>query len=405
MQSDKSCSQLMELKVYPAIIRFWCLIFLVFLTFEFSMAQSSGSITVEGDIDKYYPVTWLDGNWGTGMPTELHIGRPNAHTNSTWRGSLMSTFTLHSTKYGHGSHFINAHIKYIKTPFIGGWRDASSSNNSSRIIIWLKGGGTTYYYIANADVQPIIYDGVQNPLPFDETNGPSHTYKTTIDDYVNSFGSSQATDAYFGSKVGIGTNYTSNGKLTIASSSQKNLLRLENNGFGNETILRFRSKSPAGRTLHADIALYDADDNVGFLGFKVPSNNTVNQGYNLIINKNGNVGIGTTTPDEKFTVKGNIHAEEVRVDLSVPGPDYVFEPDYDLQTLEELAQYIKVKKHLPEVPSAAEMEEEGIELSKMNILLLKKIEELTLYILQLEKKNQVLEQKVDNLLKSSNTEK
>ena len=85
------------------------------------------------------------------------------------------------------------------------------------------------------------------------------------------------------------------------------------------------------------------------------------------------------------------------MDLSVPGPDYVFEPDYDLQTLKELAKYIKQNKHLPEVPSANEMEEEGIELSKMNILLLKKIEELTLHLINQEERIEELEKKLEEV--------
>ncbi len=105
----------------------------------------------------------------------------------------------------------------------------------------------------------------------------------------------------------------------------------------------------------------------------------------LEVLSNGNVGIGTTSPDEKLTVKGKIHAEEVKVDLSVPGPDYVFEQDYDLTSLKDLEAFIKANKHLPEVPSAKEMEEQGIDLGVMNMLLLKKIEELTLYAISQEK--------------------
>jgi len=69
----------------------------------------------------------------------------------------------------------------------------------------------------------------------------------------------------------------------------------------------------------------------------------------------------------------------------VPGPDYVFEEDYDLPTLAEIEAFITANKHLPEVPSAAEMEEEGIVLGDMNMLLLKKIEELTLHTIKQEK--------------------
>lgn len=113
----------------------------------------------------------------------------------------------------------------------------------------------------------------------------------------------------------------------------------------------------------------------------------------MTLKYNGNVGIGTTTPDKKLTVNGTIHAKEVLVDLNVPGPDYVFEPDYQLRDLDELQQFIETNKHLPEVPSAATMEEEGISVSEMNMLLLKKVEELTLYILQQEKRIEKLENK------------
>ena len=103
----------------------------------------------------------------------------------------------------------------------------------------------------------------------------------------------------------------------------------------------------------------------------------------MIISNSGQVGIGTSSPGAKLAVKGDIHAEEVRVDLTVPGPDYVFEEDYDLPTLESLQNYIRENKHLPEVPSAKEMEANGIDLGVMNMLLLKKVEEMTLYQIEL----------------------
>jgi hypothetical protein len=116
------------------------------------------------------------------------------------------------------------------------------------------------------------------------------------------------------------------------------------------------------------------------------------------INGDGNVGIGTTTPDAKLTVKGDIHTQEIKVDLSgALVPDYVFEEDYPLPSLAETEIYIKANKHLPEVPSAKEMEENGIDLKRMNLLLLKKIEELTLYLIQLEEKNNFLEQENQEL--------
>jgi len=111
----------------------------------------------------------------------------------------------------------------------------------------------------------------------------------------------------------------------------------------------------------------------------------------LLVNRsNGFVGIGTSSPDQRLTVNGTIHSKEVKVDLSVPGPDYVFEKDYVLPSLESVKTYIDQNKHLPEVPSAKEMEANGINLSEMNMLLLKKVEELTLYVIELKKEIQEL---------------
>ena len=105
----------------------------------------------------------------------------------------------------------------------------------------------------------------------------------------------------------------------------------------------------------------------------------------LSIDAVGYVGVGTTNPDHELTVDGTIHSEEVLVDLNVPGPDYVFEENYPLQDLNSLEQYLKANKHLPEVPPAAQMEKEGIKVGEMEMVLLKKVEELTLYVIELKK--------------------
>ena len=118
----------------------------------------------------------------------------------------------------------------------------------------------------------------------------------------------------------------------------------------------------------------------------------------MFIKDNGDIGIGTTTPDAKLTVKGDIHTREVRVDLNgATGPDFVFEKDYDLRSLEETEAFIKNHKHLPEIPSAAEMEENGIELKEMNLKLLQKVEELTLHLIEQGKKIKDILQENENL--------
>lgn len=116
----------------------------------------------------------------------------------------------------------------------------------------------------------------------------------------------------------------------------------------------------------------------------------------------GKVGIGTSNPDEKLTVNGKIHAEEVIVDLNVPAPDYVFEDSYELITIAELEKYIQENKHLPGIPSANEMDKTGISLGEMNMLLLKKIEELTLYILKEHQERKKIEVELNKLKSKKN---
>ncbi|KAB5483627.1 hypothetical protein [Flagellimonas hadalis] len=112
------------------------------------------------------------------------------------------------------------------------------------------------------------------------------------------------------------------------------------------------------------------------------------------------LGIGTTDPGTyKLAVKGKIRAEEIKVETG--WADYVFEEGYSLPTLEEVEKHIKEKGHLINIPSAKEVAENGIELGKMNKLLLEKIEELTLYVIELEHRVQYFEdqdQKYSQLL-------
>lgn len=116
----------------------------------------------------------------------------------------------------------------------------------------------------------------------------------------------------------------------------------------------------------------------------------------LTIRGNKKVGIGTTNPYYKLDVEGTIRAHEIKVNLNA-GADFVFDEDYNLMPLNELETFVKTQKHLPEVAPAKEMEAEGLSLSEMNIKLLQKIEELTLYTIEQQKT-------IDKLMKNCDSQ-
>jgi hypothetical protein len=107
--------------------------------------------------------------------------------------------------------------------------------------------------------------------------------------------------------------------------------------------------------------------------------------------KEGNVGIGTINPQSLLSVKGIITSQEVNVTMS-GWSDYVFDENYSPIPLSELEIFIKKNRHLPEVPTAKQVIEKGINLGETDALFLKKIEELTLYIIDMEKRIKKLEQ-------------
>jgi hypothetical protein len=122
-------------------------------------------------------------------------------------------------------------------------------------------------------------------------------------------------------------------------------------------------------------------------------------GTNISFN-GGNVGIGTgaNQPSEKLEVNGRIKCSELKIQdwlFQQKAPDYVFSGagGYKLPTLEMVEEYIKMNNHLPEVPSASEMQNGGLDMAQFNMVLLKKVEELTLYTIELQKRVQALEGK------------
>lgn len=130
------------------------------------------------------------------------------------------------------------------------------------------------------------------------------------------------------------------------------------------------------------IRIYDTGTN----GFYIRDANSGNMRFVI---QNGNVGIGTTNPTTKLSVNGHIRAKEVTVETG--WSDFVFYDNYNLMPLSEVEQFVKENKHLPEIPSQSEVEENGVQLGEISSKLLQKVEELTLYVIEQDKRIEKLE--------------
>ncbi len=215
-------------------------------------------------------------------------------------------------------------------------------------------------------------------------------------------------------KIGIGTS-TLNSQLNVVGQD------IEFYSSTAENTFRF------GRNINENFKFYVTDKN-GYLDYNqdsdndgthvfyirnlasgTSSNNDIcfqTSGTNqMIVKANGRIGIGTTSPDYKLDVAGTIRACEVKVDLnSGECPDYVFGDNYDLMSLESLEKYVNKNKHLPKIKPSDVMETEGLDLKDINIKLLEKMEEMSLYMIDinkrvksLEKENKELKDKISKL--------
>ena len=137
--------------------------------------------------------------------------------------------------------------------------------------------------------------------------------------------------------------------------------------------------------------------NSGVTGKVILRANGINSMY---VDQNGNIVMGSTTvapkSGYKLSVDGKVVCEELLVQLS-PWPDYVFADDYKLSSLSEVENFINENNRLPGIPSAAQVESEGLNVGQMQKLMMEKIEELTLYMIELQKQNADLQSKVDAL--------
>lgn len=188
---------------------------------------------------------------------------------------------------------------------------------------------------------------------------------------------------------------TEDGKLGVGTTSPSSQLHVVGSG-GAQLDFQVNGRIKTGDSNHLGGIVVNTEESMFMGQSSSTSMGLYNGGWRLTVDNSGKVGIGTTTPDQMLTVNGTVHSTRVKVEATVPGPDYVFDKEYDLRSLDDLKTYIDENQHLPEVPSAKEMEKNGIDVGEMNLLLLKKVEELTLHLIEQQKRIKSLEEKIKN---------
>lgn len=245
--------------------------------------------------------------------------------------------------------------------------------------IWTNNQNSSGFYGGSSALN--IYTGQNSPIAF-FTNGNNERMRIEGNGNV---GIGTASPAGFLDVSGA----NAGGNVSIYFRNQTGI-----NTIGSGTTLNFpvyngttglqiaaMTSSKGGFNVGAYDAMFSTGQSTSYLHFSGGSSRIPQ----VTINNIGNMGIGTTSPSEKLSVNGKIRAKEVKVEIT-DWPDYVFEADYRLPDLKETEQFIKEHKHLPEIPSSGEVEKGGINLGEMNAKLLQKIEELTLHLIDMNKK-------------------
>ena len=199
-------------------------------------------------------------------------------------------------------------------------------------------------------------------------------------------------NSVFGGMVGIGTS-SPLGALHVHSSEQNNIVYITpNNTTGDSSSIFFSENNDATNGMYW---MYDGQDNHmelwGFTG-------GVPRGPHLLVDRNsGNMAIGgrNFADGYKLSIEGKVMCEEIRVSLQSNWPDYVFSKDYNLMPIDDFQLFIEQNGHLPNIPEAKEAETSGIDLGEMQRLLLEKVEELSLYIIEQNERIKNLEEQLN----------
>jgi len=265
--------------------------------------------------------------------------------------------------YEHKVKIVNfpGHTMWMDFPVVDGKATGIGTGGTGQNL-WIGYAGNGTQWFSNSSTGDVCYRNLSGKLLFGNTTG-------------------NATMTIGNKQVAIGTSSSLAkldvmGSLKITSNGSQGFINLSSTS-GNPKI-----SSSAGLLLTSSNSVndfYGAGSRVAI--------SQVNEatGIGVVNIVNGQVGIGLANPDKMLTVNGAIHAKEIIVDVNDPLADYVFHPDYELMPLHKVEAFVKTNHHLPEIPSAAEVKENGLNMGEMQNKLLQKIEELTLYMIEQQK--------------------
>lgn len=205
----------------------------------------------------------------------------------------------------------------------------------------------------------------------------------------------------FGGNVGIGTNFNPEFKLHLWNNDDQ-LIKID----GKNSVVAFHDNQSNAQYGFFRAWTENPFNPAGLYGLEIgvppivggdPAKHlmfSTNYNIRMAIMDNGNVGIGTTNPTHKLSVNGAIRAKEIRVNTG--WADYVFEPAYQLRPLAQVEQFIKENGHLPDIPSAKVIQDEGLDVGSVQTKMMAKIEELTLYLIEANKQIELLKTQIHN---------
>jgi hypothetical protein len=295
--------------------------------------------------------------------------------------TLSSTFTLNvqSSTEDRTGYFYNSKATSNKTfGVFGGAYGTGSGDKRGGSFDAVGGTGE------NTGVRAVAINGVTNIAVYGTASGGTTNWAAHFD----------SGDVIVDDRVGIGTQAIASG-VGLHVMSQD--IRMEG---GNEFFNVVATNSTNlngmrffnGSTFQGAL-FYDAGDDL--------LNITGSASTAVLVSDfaSNSVGIGTfnTAAGYKLSVNGKIISEELRIQDSGAWPDYVFGEDYELMPLDLLENRIKAEKHLPNIPSASVVDRDGILVGDMQKRMMEKIEELTLYVIEINKQNQVLSSELENL--------